>query len=49
MREAARALEFERAAELRDEIADLKRFLPSTAMGGASRKLGGSSTGRAMR
>jgi excinuclease ABC subunit B len=35
MKEAAKALEFEQAARLRDEIAELKRFLPSHAMGGA--------------
>jgi excinuclease ABC subunit B len=34
MREAAKAMEFERAAQLRDEIADLRRFVPSHAMGG---------------
>jgi excinuclease ABC subunit B len=34
MKEAAKALEFERAAQLRDEIAELKRFLPSHAMSG---------------
>ncbi|MCC6731556.1 MAG: excinuclease ABC subunit UvrB [Chthonomonadales bacterium] len=34
MKEASRALEFERAAEIRDEIAELRRFVPSNAMGG---------------
>ncbi len=34
MKEAAKAMEFERAAQLRDEIADLRRFVPSHAMGG---------------
>ncbi len=36
MKEAAKAMEFERAAELRDEIRDLKQFVPSHAMGGAA-------------
>jgi excinuclease ABC subunit B len=36
MKEAAKALEFERAAQLRDEIAELKRFIPSHALGGAA-------------
>jgi len=43
MKEAAKALEFERAAQLRDEIAELKKFLPSHAMGGASGKPNGKS------
>ncbi len=33
MKEAARALEFERAARLRDEIADLRRFVPAEQIG----------------
>ena len=41
MREAAKALEFERAAELRDEINDLRRFVPSTAMGGSAPRRAG--------
>ncbi|HSV74176.1 MAG TPA: excinuclease ABC subunit UvrB [Chthonomonadales bacterium] len=36
MKEAAKAMEFERAAEVRDEIRDLKRFIPSAAMGGGA-------------
>ncbi len=35
MKEAARALEFERAAQLRDEIADLRRFVPAGLPGQA--------------
>ena len=35
MKAAAKALDFEQAAALRDEILELKRFLPSNAMGGA--------------
>jgi excinuclease ABC subunit B len=34
MREAGKALEFERAAQIRDEIAELRRLVPSFAMGG---------------
>ncbi len=33
MREAARALEFERAAQLRDEISQLRRFAPMPSIG----------------
>ncbi len=35
MKAAAKALDFEQAAALRDEVLELKRFLPSHAMGGA--------------
>ncbi len=35
MKEAAKALDFEEAARLRDEMLELKRFLPSRAMGGS--------------
>ena len=35
MKAAAKALDFEHAASLRDEILELKRFVPSHAMGGA--------------
>ena len=35
MRAAAKALDFEQAAQYRDEILELKRFVPSHAMGGA--------------
>jgi excinuclease ABC subunit B len=34
MREAAKALEFEQAASLRDEIGELRRLVPQSAMGG---------------
>jgi excinuclease ABC subunit B len=36
MKACAKALNFERAAELRDEILELKKFIPSKAMGGIS-------------
>jgi len=32
MKEAARALEFERAAEIRDDIAELRKFMPSDSV-----------------
>ena len=34
MKEFAKALNFEKAAEIRDEIMELKRFIPSHVMGG---------------
>jgi excinuclease ABC subunit B len=37
MKEAARALEFERAAEIRDEISELRRFVPADQVGTRSR------------
>ncbi|MGC8668796.1 MAG: excinuclease ABC subunit UvrB [Chthonomonadales bacterium] len=36
MKEAAKALDFEEAARLRDEMLELKRFVPSHAMGGSA-------------
>ena len=39
--EAAKPTEFEEGAEPRNEIADLRRFMPSTAMGGAGKKPSG--------
>lgn len=43
MKEAARALEFERAAQIRDEIAELRRFVPAEVLGekGRGRRRGG--------
>ncbi len=38
MKDAARALEFERAAELRDEIAELRKFAPSDVSAVAGRQ-----------
>jgi excinuclease UvrABC nuclease subunit len=38
MKEAAKALDFERAAQLRDEIAELRKFVNPGDVGAASRK-----------
>ena len=38
MKEAAKALDFERAAQLRDEVAELRKFVNPGDIGAASRK-----------